>query len=389
MNKSTKTHFKVAIVGAGPAGSTCAYWLGKNKIKTVLFDDSHPREKPCGGAIPRKLIDEFNIPEQITESKNDWLILESPSGKLIKIKAKRSSYFVMRKKFDGYLLNLAKKYATHKKERVIDVKKDKHGWKILTSNRSYTSEILIGADGANSLVRKEIIGPIPRKHMAMCVGYHIPHTYKEIKQKFKNALEIYFGGLPMPGYIWVFPKRNYVTVGVGLELEKSKNAKQIMDQFLKDHPMGRRVLPPLPKHFYAHILPFISDPKFYDEKVVGENWALIGDAAGHVNPFNGEGIYYAMKGGKLVAEAIVNGNLKSYGRSWRISFGDDMVLGAKLHKYLYTKWILEFLLKLSKKSKSMQNLIVDLILTRRPYREILARKNIVKTLLSAFAEQFR
>ena len=118
-------YHEVAIVGGGPAGSICSYEMAKNGIDIALFDDSHPREKPCGGAITGRIFKEFVIPKKIIDRYVNWLILENQKGDSVKIYKRKMGIFVMRRKFDYYWFNRARKTdLTFFKERVKKIKKE-------------------------------------------------------------------------------------------------------------------------------------------------------------------------------------------------------------------------------------------------------------------------
>ena len=98
--------FDVGIVGAGVAGSTCAQVLGEAGIKVALFDNSHPREKPCGGLLDDRIVDEFSIPKQVLENEIKWVLAERYEFKK-RLFFEPSMFLVSRKDFDNYLLERA------------------------------------------------------------------------------------------------------------------------------------------------------------------------------------------------------------------------------------------------------------------------------------------
>ena len=368
-------YHEVAIVGGGPAGSSCASELAKNGVDTILFDHSHPREKPCGGAITQRIFEDFEIPKNVIEKYVDWLILESPSGHRVEIHSDNLGIVVMRKKFDYFLFSQAKKLIETVEEKVIDVKKDGIYWHIKTTGNNFKAKILIGADGCPSLIRGKVFKPIPKEFLGQTFGYHIPHKKEHINKKFKNSLELYLIGKPYleRGYVWIFPKSDCITVGIGSKLGTSQ-LKERLHLFLNKNPSAKRIIFPEKIKPHSHLVPFISDSSFFTERSSGKNWILIGDAAGHVNPITAEGIYYAMKGGKLAAKAIVNGNLEYYEKLWRADFGPDLFYGAKLQNLFYNTFFLDRVIRLSQKSKEIQDIITDIIASRVSYDKLFKRK---------------
>jgi len=348
--------FEVGIVGAGVAGSTCAQVLGAAGVNVALFDHSHPREKPCGGIIEDRVVKEFSIPEKFLENKVKWLITER-FGFRIKIPLKPPPFLVSRKTFDYYLLQRALKNKNVKffKEKVNHVIRRKNEWVLKTNgNISVSVKTLIGADGCPSLIRKYVFKPIPPEFLASTVGYNFQYSSAYIEKAFtKNTIEVYYSSkyAPKMGFIWIFPKRTTINVGIG-GFESGRRLKCSLDKFILSHPAGGR-LRGLKRTFFTHLLPIIWTENFFDLPCSGDNWALIGDAAGHVNPVSGIGIYYAMKGGALCGLAFLNGDLRLFEKYWRNEYGDELYYGANIALKFYsngyglllwTRYIIESLL---------------------------------------------
>jgi len=360
---------EVAIVGAGPAGSVCAKELAKAGVDVALFDHSHPREKPCGGVVTYRVLDEFKIPRKAYETKVDWLILENQKGDRVEIHKKNTAVLVMRQKFDHYLLKDAlKENIKFYKEKVIKISKKNDKWLLETNKNKIMAKTLIGADGCPSLVRNTVFEPIPKEHLGHCAGYHIPHDREHISKKFLNAMELYFLGPPYLniGYVWIFPKFKDITVGIGARLG-IPSLTESLNRFIKLHPAAKRLNIPKKMNLHSHLIPAISNPKFYNLPTTGRNWALIGDAAGHVNSITGEGIYYAMAGGKLAAHSYIKGDIKSYETAWGEKFGGDLRLAAKLQKWFYTPSVINNVIRYSKVSGRLRNLIYNLLVPRESY----------------------
>jgi len=324
--------FEVGIVGAGVAGSSCAQVLGKAGVKVALFDHSHPREKPCGGLIDYRVVDEFDIPEELLEKEVRWILAERFKFR-VKLLIKPSGFLISRKDFDYYLLQraLKNKSVTFFDEKVTRIIKKKNGWILKTNkDRCVKVRVLIGADGCPSLVRKNVFRPIPPQFLATTIGYDFPCSSKYIEKTFaKNTIEAYYlhKYVQKGGFIWIFPKRTSINVGIG-GMETGKKLKRSLDKFISLHPAGKR-LKPLEGHFFAHLVPAIWMKDFFDFPCSGTNWALIGDAAGHVYPIGGMGIYYAMKGGTLCGSAFLDGDLHLFERYWQKEYGDELYYGAE------------------------------------------------------------
>ena len=330
--------FQVGIVGAGVAGSTCAQVLGEAGIKVAIFDHSHPREKPCGGFIDDRIVEEFDIPNQLLENEVKWSLTERFKLRT-KFLVEPSQFLVSRKDFDLYLLQraLKNKSVTFFDEKVVQVITEKENYILKTNcDKHIKVKFLIGADGCPSLVRKYVCKQIPREFLAVALGYNLscPSDYLE-KNFSKNSVEVYYSHhyIKKEGFIWIFPKKTTINVGIGSREQGSK-LKQSLDTFISSHPAGKP-LRNLEGRLFTHLIPSVWISKFFDLPCSGNNWALIGDAAGHVNAVSGLGIYYAMKGGKLCGLAILNGDIHLFEEYWRKEYGDELYNAANMVSKFY------------------------------------------------------
>jgi len=323
--------FDVGIVGARVAGSTCAKVLGEAGIKVALFDNSYPREKPCGGILDDRIVEEFSIPKQVLENEITYILAERYEFKE-RLFVEPSMFLVSRKDFDNFLLEraLRNKSVTFYEEMVNGIEREQSDW-ILTTNkdRSVKVKFLVGADGCPSLVRRYVSKPIDGKLVGATVGYIFQCSRKYLQENFQpNTVEVYYSRVYVQkgGFIWIFPKKDSINFGIG-GLESGRDLKQSLDRFLFSHTAGRRLCP-LKGHLFGGLVPIIWQKGFFDMPCTGNNWALIGDAAGHVNSINGAGIYYAMKGGMLCAQAILGGDICLFEKLWREEYGDELYYAA-------------------------------------------------------------
>lgn len=315
----------VVIAGAGPAGAYCALQLSKKGVYASIFDPSHPREKPCAGGISPSVIEKFPVLEKFRS-------MGTPFGKLKIISCTNnevlSAYLengfrISRRFLDEGILNMAiQNGAKIVKEKVIAIQKKGSLWKIKTNKGLISARNLVGADGVNSIVRRKTIGPISRGNLALTFGYMTTSLEKE-KATIKFLSEI-------PGYIWVFPGNDSSNIGIGSELRYGSILKKLLDTFISSYCDQIGIT-----SRYAAMVPSAKKPEFFSPPCAGENWILIGDAAGHVDPISGEGIIYALWGGKLAAEAIEKNNLKSYDNKWREEYGTNLIERCKNRDFFY------------------------------------------------------
>jgi geranylgeranyl reductase family protein len=367
---------KIIIVGGGPAGSFCAYNLAKNGIYPTIFDDSHPREKPCGGGVSPLAQEKFSFLRKIPIPRGGGNKIEiiSPKNKKIIIKGKKKCIVFSRTHLDSYILKMAMKEGSKLvKERVLDIKKSNKKWIIKSKDKKIIADIIIGADGANSLVRRKIIGPLKKEDLSLAFGYFVkgienrPAIIKFLKNK--------------KGYIWAFQRDDHTSLGIGTEFYEAKEIKNELDSFIKEYFPHIKIISE-----WAALIPMIKNLKTYEIPVAGDNWILIGDAAGHVDPVIGEGIPYALWSGELAAKAIIEGNPKKFDEMWRKEYGAKLIEGSKLRDMFYNKYLLEFFIRIAPRSKTCSEFLYDILTGSEMYNEILFKfiKKSPKILLECF-----
>jgi geranylgeranyl reductase family protein len=351
---------KIIIVGGGPAGAFCAYNLAKTGYQPIIFDDSHPREKPCGGGLSPHSQEKFSFLKDIPIPRGSGNKIEiiSPNNKKIIVSGKKKCIAISRLQFDRHILKMAmNEGAKLIKEKVLDIKKNKNSWIIKTENRKMNADILIGADGANSLVRKKIIGPIKKEDLSLAFGYFV--------KGIENRLAMFKFLDDKNGYIWAFPRSDHTSLGIGIELNKSQGIEKDLDSFIEQYYPNIKK-----KSKWAALIPTIKNLKTYKIPVAGNNWILIGDAASHVDPITGEGIIYALWSGELAAKAIVEDNPKKFNELWKKEYGEQLIMGSKLKNIFYNKYFLEILIKIASKSKTCSEFLYDTMTGSEMYKGI-------------------
>jgi digeranylgeranylglycerophospholipid reductase len=320
---------EVAIVGGGPAGSYCAYSLAKNNVKPVIFDHSHPREKPCGGLVTPATQELFpflkDLPIGYGERKRLWLI--SPSGRKVGLSARRGKIRCFsRLKLDQFLLDMAVNIGAELiRERVTDVGREGGSWKIKTTEKSYVAKTIVGADGVNSLVRRNIIGQLSKADKGICYGYLVRGLEEE---------EIMMRFLPhRKGYMWIVPRDDHTSLGIGAsEASLAQGLRKELDLFIMQNCANFEKICD-----WAALVPNVKDVRTFNTPVAGYDWVLIGDAAGHVGAMVGDGIMYALVDGELAAQAIVEGHPQMFDKWWKEAYGWRFFRDIRLRKWLYTR----------------------------------------------------
>ncbi len=306
--------YDVAVIGGGPSGAVAAAELARAGVSTILFERNLDNVKPCGGAIPLGLIEEFNIPAELVEKKLSRMRARSPKGRVIEMRMPNGYVgMVRREKFDSWLRSEAEKAGAVVVEGLVNtIKPSANGFTISTLNNKVPPvEVLriIGADGANSKTADELHFP-PNELKVIAMQQRFKYTPSI--QKFSEIVEIWFDGEVSPDfYGWIFPKADHLAIGTGTE-DNKYNIKALQKRFIQK--IGITDTPYLDE---AAKIPMKPRKSFTADKSI-----LIGDAAGLVTPANGEGIFFAMRSGKLGAHAMIehlkrNAPLKNYEDEFR------------------------------------------------------------------------
>ena len=298
--------YDIVVIGAGPAGSTAAFYI-KNK-KTLIIDKfSFPRFKACGGGLlnSKDWHLEFEnykkIENKLKKYPSKELVIYSNKKRLFTNKTNHLWDHINRKEFDNLLLkeSLKKKNVNFKKFNVEKIEREKDYYVLVNKiNKKIKTKKIIGADGWNSIV-SNFLGNKRRtnKDYAMCIEYEI-----ECKKKTKSNHAFYFFN-KIYGYAWLFPTEQGYYVGLGTIKKTKKNLKVYLDEFLEY--VARKNL--IPKGYNIKNFFGAPDPLKKSKKFASESIILCGDALGVVKQPTGEGIYYALLSGKI-AGLVMNDN---------------------------------------------------------------------------------
>lgn len=350
----------VIIIGAGPAGCMAGYHLAEAGLDVLIIEKaSFPRRKVCGGGLTQRAFHEipFDISPVIHHQIN-WGYLSFGGREVAEIgHDKPIAYLVDRASFDNFLLENAVQHgaACALGERFLSLSK-KDGYINVNTNKGvYACRYLIGAGGVHSQVAKSL---------DLCQSRSLSLAYEARLELPKNrsnppinTITFDFGTL-LWGYGWIFPKRDHINAGVFRSFPGKRTSKRQLVRFIQQHPRLRQLAV---RDIRAYPGPLGGKAQILNK----DNTLLVGDAANLVDPWLGEGLYYAIASGRMAAESIIvserenREDLSHYSSLIHSTFTPQFISARKLSIGINLLPLINVLAL--KASPTLQEMIIDLL----------------------------
>ncbi len=394
--------FDVLVVGAGPAGSSTVIFLRESNAKVLLVDkEFFPRDKPCGDGLSGKsisLLREMDLIEEIEKFEHEKIkgvLFSSPNGLNVSIDAenkKTCGIVIKRKNFDNILFEKAKQVA--KVLEGIEVKNfEVKSDSILVSAKNikthkhvtFNTKSIVFANGSTCFASKQLgIDFTDSEAIAL-------RAYFENVNGLSNRLEIHFVNELIPGYFWIFPISNTTAnVGLGIHLKYSdkKNLKDILFKILQNpHFKDRFKNAKMISEIKGWTLPLGGLKK---RKISFDRVLFVGDAAGLIDPFTGEGIGNALLSGKVASQVLLQSikennfsenKLKEYENLLYEAIWQELSTDLKIQKILTNKFILNLAIKNASKNKQISKLISHSLLSETPTKNLFSFNTLKEILI--------
>jgi flavin-dependent dehydrogenase len=334
----------------------------------TIYDERLAWEKPCGGGLTHKAIEAYPFlldapqPKRIVRTAE----LISSRGHRARFEMSQPIVIYARKVLNGLLLDRAIEAGCKTvQSRVTNVRTDGQRVRLLSAGEERTSDFVVLAAGARNQLLPETTA-LGSPDLEITVGYFVPTEEDMIKVKFLKEFE---------GYLWSFPRADHLSVGICGKMAGNSSARlrRHLDDFVAEEKIcldGAKL--------YSHVLPSPQAQTIRARRIAGRNWAMAGDAAACVDPVTGEGLFYALRSGDLLAQSLVDGQPEAYPERLRAAFSADLEFAANLARKLFLGTFLGSaittrMVQMLNRSPAFRDLIRDVFSGSQDYRTLKRR----------------
>jgi geranylgeranyl reductase family protein len=324
--------FDVLVVGAGPAGSTAAYRLARAGASVLLADRARfPRDKPCGGGLTMRAVRQlpFSV-DPVVEDRTRHVEFGLNFGSRFERHAEEPLVLMtQRRRLDAFLVEHAARAGADFRDgvKVTEVELTDSGVLARLDGTKVAASAALGADGVNGLAARAA-GLEGGRDYGVALEANVPYGVVS-RERYQGRLCLELANVP-GGYGWVFPKGDHVNVGVGGWEREGPRMREHLARFCREYAIPESAL----ESMRGYRLPLLH-PR---ARLAKGRLALLGDAAGLVDPLSGDGIYEALLSAKLAAGAILEllagqtADLERYDRELRRALSSQLAAawGAKI-----------------------------------------------------------
>ena len=316
----------ILVIGGGPAGAMAAEALARAGRQVTVFEEKPGWEKPCGGGVTHKALARYPFLSPLAGDAKMVRDVEfvAANNALLRFQLRQPLAIYPRCGLNGLLLGRARSAGAEVVEdRIIELRPYSSGWELQGKHGDYKGDYLILAGGARTRLRSRLTENFGPRDFMLTFGYYVPGREDLLRVQFFEDFE---------GYVWAFPRPAHLSVGICGKVGEDRMAglRERLHGFMRRFGYAREGA-----RVYSHLLPALSVDTWGGLRLAGEGWALAGDAAGLVDPVTGEGIYYAMRSGELLAQSLLEGLAELYPERVQEEFGKSLALGARLARTFY------------------------------------------------------
>jgi flavin-dependent dehydrogenase len=372
---------KVAVLGGGPSGAFAAAQLASAGVETVVFDEKLAWEKPCGGGLTYKAYSQYpflagnDTPRKVIHKT----VLAAPKSQPVTLSLDQPLLIYSRYDLNGMLLDRAQRAGAQlEKTRVLKIERSGRRWSLRTKSGTLHADYCLVATGARNSLR-DFGTELKSCDTMSALGYYVPGERDRIDIQFLPGLG---------GYIWVFPRCGHLSVGICGKGEPASALRARLERYMEEHALAKEGAA-----FYSHVLPCLETPAWKGNRVAGEGWAAIGDAAGLVDPITCEGIYYAVRSADLATKAILSESPSlagvAYRKLIRRDFMADLEFGSRLANRVFHGTFLwgpvpRRMVQFTRLSPMFRDVMQDLFAGTQPYAGL--KRRLMKNLNGSLVE---